>query len=67
MLTTTQVPIKTGSVLMAINFSEEGMLFSQDSLGTLRAFSLERGDWTPVSLVGLEDSRKAWFIGVSNQ
>lgn len=52
---------------MAINFSEEGMLFSQDSLGTLRAFSLERGDWTPVSLVGLEDSRKAWFIGVSNQ
>jgi hypothetical protein len=60
------VPIKPGSILRSINFSAEGMLLSQDVSGTLRAFSLERGDWTTVSIEGLEDTRKVWVIGASN-
>lgn len=42
------------------------MLVSQDSSGAFRVFSLERGDWTSVALLGLEDARKAWVIGAMN-
>ena len=42
------------------------MLVSQDSSGAFRVFSLERGDWTSVGLVGLEEARKAWVIGMMN-
>lgn len=65
-LSNTQVPIKPGSLLRSIHFSQEGMLFSQDSSGNIRAFSLERGDWTSIAISGLEDSRKAWIIGVAH-
>ena len=67
MLANVPVPIRPQSLLRSIHFSEEGMLLSQDTTGTMRAFSLERGDWTTVSLVGLEDPRKAWVIGFKNQ
>ncbi len=66
MLSTVPVPVKPESILRSMHFSQEGMLMSQDSTGALRAFSLERGDWTTISIVGLEDSRKAWVIGIVN-
>ena len=66
-LSTVPVPIRPNSMLRSLHFSEEGMLISQDTTGTMRAFSLERGDWTAVSLTGLEDQRKAWVIGFKNQ
>lgn len=53
MLSSVQVPVRPGSILRSFHFSQEGMLISQDSSGALRAFSLERGDWTPVGIVGL--------------
>ena len=66
MIATVPVPVRPGTLLRSVNFSTEGMLVSQDTAGTFRVFSLERGDWTSVSIDGLEDVRKAWIIGVSN-
>ena len=60
------VPIRPGFILRSLHFSSEGMLISQDTSGTLRAFSLERADWTTIAPEGLEDSRKAWIIGIRN-
>jgi hypothetical protein len=37
----THVPLTTGSLLRWFDFSREGMLFSQDTTGLIRAFSLE--------------------------
>lgn len=37
----THVPIKRTSLLHWLDFSKEGMLFSQDSTGEIRAFSME--------------------------
>ena len=42
------------------------MLIAQDGYGNFRAFSLERGDWTPIAIENLEDHRKAWVVGVAN-
>jgi hypothetical protein len=39
------------------------MIISQDTLGNLKVFSLERNDWTTVSITGIDDTRKAWIIG----
>ena len=66
LIATVPVPIKPGTQLRSIHFSTEGMLISQDSYGNFRAFSLERGDWTPIAIENLEDHRKAWVVGVSN-
>jgi hypothetical protein len=62
-----QLPVRPGSLLQFVDFSVEGMLVSQDSAGGMRAFSLERGDWSAVGITGLEDSRRAWVVGVGNQ
>lgn len=40
LITNTHVPIKPKSLLKWFDFSLEGMLFSQDTTGNLRAFSL---------------------------
>ena len=48
MLPHTHLPMKPGALLKSFFFSEEGMLFSQDSTSIIRAFSLETGQWTSV-------------------
>jgi len=40
MVINTHVPIKQESILRWINFTQEGMIISQDTYGYLRAFSL---------------------------
>lgn len=67
LISTVHVPITPGSILRFLDFSLEGMIFSQDSAGTFRAFSLERSDWTTISISGIEDTRRVWAIGASNQ
>lgn len=67
LISTVHVPISPRTILRFLDFSLEGMIFSQDSLGIFRAFSLERSDWTTIAVSGLEDARRAWAIGASNQ
>ena len=66
LLSTMQVPIRPGSTLSYFDFSLEGMIITQDSTGGLKAFSLERNDWTSLSVTGMEDTRRAWIIGAKD-
>lgn len=63
LLSNMQVPVRPGSTLNYFDFSVEGMIIAQDSTGGLKAFSLERNDWTTLAITGLEDTRRAWIIG----
>lgn len=53
-ITTTHVPITPNSTLRWFGFSQEGMLVSQDSLGSIRVFSLASNSWTAVTPVGID-------------
>lgn len=50
LINTVPVPIRPRTLLRSIHFSTEGMLVSQDSAGSFRVFSMERGDWTNAAL-----------------
>jgi len=40
LLSTIQVPVRPGSILNYFDFSQEGIIITQDSAGGLKAFSL---------------------------
>ena len=42
------------------------MIFSQDSLGIFRAFSLETNEWTCITAGGNVDPKKMWVIGIKD-
>ena len=42
------------------------MIFSQDSIGVVRAFSLETSEWTQICVENIEEIRKVWIIGIKN-
>jgi len=65
-LTDLHVPLRPGSLLKWIGFSREGMLFSQDSSGNIRALNLESNEWTSLSVSEIEEHRKVWPIGITN-
>jgi hypothetical protein len=54
------MPIKANSLLKWFCFSEEGMLYCQDSLEVLRGYIYERDEWMPVH--SLENSTDRLFI-----
>jgi hypothetical protein len=56
----TLMPIKANSLLKWFCFSEEGMLYCQDSLEVLRGYIYERDEWMPV--YSLENSTDRLFI-----
>ena len=62
----THVPIKRTSLLHWLDFSREGMLFSQDSTGEMRAFSIETNEWTSVYPDAADTTGKFWAIGVDS-
>ena len=39
------------------------MIFSQDTFGAIRAYSLETNEWTPLVMDALADPKKAWVVG----
>lgn len=55
-----------GSILRWFGFSNEGMIFSQDNYGIIRAYSFEAKEWTSLYFDGLQDTRKAWIVGFKN-
>lgn len=66
MISNTHVPLTPKSLLRWFDFSTEGMIFSQDTVGVIRAFSLETSEWTPISVDNIEEIRKVWLIGIKN-
>jgi chromosome transmission fidelity protein 4 len=60
------VPIQPQSTLRWFGFSQEGMLFSQDSNGFVRAYSLETNEWTSLIVNNFPDSKKMWIVGMKN-
>ena len=60
------LPITPHSVLKSFFFSSEGMLFSQDSTGQMRVYSLQTNEWSKVYLKNTTDPRRVWMVGVSN-
>jgi len=66
LLSPIHVPVYPGSSLNFFDFSLEGMIISQDTFGNIKVFSLERNDWTSVTITGIDDTKKAWIIGCQN-
>jgi chromosome transmission fidelity protein 4 len=56
----TLLPLKANSQLKWFGFSEEGMLYSQDSLEVVRAYVFERDEW--VALHSMEGSTDRFYI-----
>jgi hypothetical protein len=56
-------PGEKGLILKWFGFSMEGMIFSKDSGGNIRAYSLEANEWTHVLSENSNDNRKTWIIG----
>ena len=65
---TLHVPIKPGQQLKWFNFSREGMIFSQDTVGVVRCFSMETNQWTRVVVQNIEEhlQHKIWIISFGN-
>lgn len=57
------VPITENSDLKWFDFSKEGMLFSQDSYGFIRAYSLEANEWTSLE-PNFNELKRMWIIGI---
>lgn len=49
-----------------MDYSTEGMLFTQDTNNIIRCLSLETNVWTTVGVKNVEDNRKLWMLGVKN-
>lgn len=55
-----KMPIRPNSLLKWFGFSEEGMLFCQDSLEVVRSYSFRRDEWSTV--LSLEGKEECLFI-----
>ena len=53
LINNTHVPLKPGGMLKWFDFSQEGMLISQDTYGIIRVFSLYTQSWSTVSVNGI--------------
>jgi hypothetical protein len=56
-------PGEKGFVLKWFGFSLEGLIFSKDSAGAVRAYSLDANEWTPLHAESVADQKKSWVIG----
>lgn len=61
-----QVPIRPESQLKYFRFTQEGMILSQDTQGTLRVYNLEHNSWSSLIVEGIEDMRRLYLIGMTN-
>jgi hypothetical protein len=50
MITDLHVPVRPGCLLRWVGFSREGMLFTQDSAGNIRALNLQSNEWTSLAV-----------------
>ena len=65
-ITRCHVPVSPEYILRWFGFSKEGMLFSQDTLGVFRAYSLETNEWTCITADRNVDPKKMWIVGVKD-
>ena len=53
-----------------MDFSEEGQIFTQDSVGIIRSFSFTTQTWSvrmDLREKFLDQARQVWIVGVSDQ
>ena len=63
------IPLKPSSSLKAFGFSEEGLLYSQDSKGYVRVFSASARHWVEIvnpRTYEEEAKLQLWIVGMSN-